>query len=186
MKITKNTVVGLWEHMLKTYKTRWHYKPTNKRMKRFRRLVILFRVMPKEQFDKFSMSLPNDIYIIYRYADKGTQEQYTRRIENCVHEHVHCYDGVNYWKYLLSKAYRIDREIEAYKANMVMRWVCTGKFLNPGHLANGLKRYKASKKQVEKAKKEFELTNHYIRVSAFARFHPVVRQAVWYLWENGV
>ena len=188
MKINRKTVVGLWHHMTKKHKTTVHHKLKHPRMKRMRRWVTMLRIMPGKRFDKCNMTLGKDIFLISAYGTQASKYHYIRRIETCVHEHGHSIDGISYFKYLTSKAYRARKETEAYKTNIIMRFVTTGELLDPSRLARILRHYKCTDNQIHQAYREFAQLVHQLKLgqlsTVLAQAHPAVKDAVQYLCTN--
>jgi hypothetical protein len=148
----------------------------------------MLRIMPGKRFDKFAMTLGKDIFLPYTYGTQASKYHYVRRIEGCVHEHVHAISGINYFRYLTSKAYRAKVETEAYKTNIIMRFVTTGELLDPSRLARILRHYKCTDMQIFQAGKEFATLTYYLKKgklsTVLAQAHPAVKGAVHYLYTR--
>ncbi len=176
--MNSETAIKFWLHMLDECKALHRHKLKDKKMKRFASMLHVFRVMKRKEFNRFSMTLGNKIYTPW---DIGAPEPSPEaQVITCVHECHHRLTGVNYLKYIFSKTYRVDLEIDAYETNMEMYHYVYSELKDPDEQAEILKSYRASPQQIKRAESRFAAINRRILNGKKSENH-VVRIAQKYL-----
>lgn len=164
MQIDRNLVVEYWSKMLVNHNAKVRLKQNSRMMGAMGRVLEWRGVMGREQFGDMVTTVGDTVYTPFKLgtAYKGWTLQ--EQLISCAHEMVHVVqaDG-NTWRfyarYLFSDEKRVEYEMEAYAANLLMHHTLTGKFLHPSPTADLLRNYKSTAAQRIRAARYYKGIN---------------------------
>lgn len=148
--ITSDQTVAFWKYMCRKYGTKVKEK-TAPEMQVIGAVLAAMGIMDRAKFTRdFSITLGHSIYPCFEIGDPG-KVALAAQVGICVHEHVHVrqFHKADFtWDYCLDSSKRAAAEAEAYRATMEVAYWLTGRCPSPIAMANGLRAYACTERDV--------------------------------------